>query len=213
MPVNDLILDNVIQKLSVQLRGVLPGEQAHARMRAMPLEELQFRFNHADPPRPGSVLILLQEHEGLITFPLILRPFYDGAHGGQVSFPGGKAEPGEQPEQTALREAAEEIGIDPTAVEVVGRLSDLHVIPSNFMVTPVVAFTRQQPVYRPDPHEVERILTGSLSDLLTTDAVDRRELMVRGHRIDAPCFLLDGEVVWGATAMILSEFRSLLSGL
>ncbi|MFM8348654.1 MAG: NUDIX hydrolase [Bacteroidota bacterium] len=213
MSLNQSSFDQLAESLRRRLGASLPGEAAHSIMRAMPLAELQFRFSHQEPPRPGSVLLLLVEQDGVITFPMILRPSYDGAHGGQVSLPGGKAEDGESPEETALREAAEEIGIDPASVELIGRLSDLHVIPSNFMVTPVVGLIRQLPEYRPDPHEVETLLTARLHDLLSEEAVSRKEIEVRGHRIDAPYFLLDGHVVWGATAMILNEFRSVISGL
>lgn len=213
MPLNQFSLEQLSESLRRRFNEPLPGEEGHAIMRAMPLSELQFRFSHPEPPRPGSVLLLLYEQDGVVTFPLMLRPSYDGAHGGQVSLPGGKSEPGESPETTALREAAEEIGIDPGSVELIGRLSDLHVIPSNFMVTPVVGIIRQLPQYRPDPYEVETLLTARLEDVLKEDAVLRREIEVRGHRIDAPYFLLDGHVVWGATAMILNEFRSVISGL
>jgi len=204
------MLDALLGSLAERLRLPLPGERAHEGMRAMPLSTLRVNFKHDTPPRPGSVLVLLHEHDDGISFPLILRPAYDGTHGGQVSFPGGKAEPGETVEATALREAAEEIGINASQVELVGRLSDVYVVPSNFIVTPVVGIMHGKPQFRPDNHEVERMLTGRLESLLSAEAPSRRELEVRGYRVDAPCFILDGHVVWGATAMILNELRGIM---
>ena len=87
-------------------------------------------------------MILLYEDNGEIKFPLIKRPDYAGTHGGQISLPGGKTEPGEDSIQTALRETHEEIGISGGDVEVLGRLSEFHVIPSNYMITPVVGTIR-----------------------------------------------------------------------
>ena len=134
-----------------------------------------------------------------------------GTHGGQVSFPGGKAEADETSEQTALREGEEEIGVRTTNIEVIGRLTNLFVIPSNFMVTPIVAFQKSKPVFSPDPVEVVRILEGNLDDLVRDDAVQRKEILAAGiYPISAPHFLIDNEIVWGATAMMLNEFRVIL---
>ena len=109
---------------------------------------------------------------------------------------------------TALREAWEEIGVDRSALEVIGRLSDFFVIPSNFLVTPFVAVARQPITLSPDPIEVERILHGSLNALLPDDAVRVRDIMAaRVFPMRAPHFEIEGEVVWGATAMMLNELR------
>jgi len=154
------------------------------------------------------VLILLYPSQDQILFPLIKRPEYPGAYSGQVSLPGGKAEPGEELVDTALREAWEEIGVDRSALEVIGRLSDFFVIPSNFLVTPFVAVARQPITLSPDPIEVERILHGSLNALLPDDAVRVRDIMAaRVFPMRAPHFEIEGEVVWGATAMMLNELR------
>src|SRR6185295_18623464 len=155
------------------------------------------KFEHKVPPKPGAVLLLLYPDNGTIKFPLTKRPEYVGTHGGQISFPGGKAEPGETSEQTALREGEEEIGIDRTQVEVIGRLTDLFVIPSNFMVTPIVAFQKSKSVFKPDPVEVVRILEGNLDDLLRPDSIQRKEILAAGiYPLSAPHFLIDNEIVW-----------------
>lgn len=198
----------LIQNLSLRLTDALPSALAHDALRAIPIGTNLPKFEHKRPPRPGSVLILLYEKDGKIFFPLIKRNEYKGAHSGQVSFPGGKAEPGEDAIQTALREAEEEIGIDRNAVSVVGRLSEFFVIPSNFLVTPVVASTPLLPAFRPDPYEVQRILHADLEDIVRDDAVKTKEILAAGSfRMNAPHFEIEEEIVWGATAMMLNELR------
>jgi 8-oxo-dGTP pyrophosphatase MutT (NUDIX family) len=201
----------LIDRLSIRLKEALPSALAHDPLRAVPVGNVIPKFEHKLPPKPGSVLILLYESDGRILFPLIKRAEYNGAHSGQVSLPGGKAEPNEDAIQTALREAHEEIGIDPSAISVIGRLSDFFVIPSNFLVTPVVAAFRGTPIFTPDPYEVVRILNGAVDSLVREDAVRTKEIIAAGQfRMNAPHFEIENEVVWGATAMMLNEFRFVL---
>lgn len=196
------------EQLAARLKGQLPGSQAHEPLRAVPLGAIKPRFDHATPPKPGSVIILLYERDGLHYFPLTKRPDYLGTHGGQISLPGGKAEPGESLIDTALREAEEEIGIPQQDIEVIGTLSNFFVIPSNFLVTPVVGKLKKPPVFQPDPKEVERVLEGSVEELVREDAVRVREIMAaKVFPMTAPHFQIENEVVWGATAMMLNEFR------
>jgi 8-oxo-dGTP pyrophosphatase MutT (NUDIX family) len=202
---------DLLANLKERLAKPLPGSMAHEQMRAVPTGPLVPRFEHAQPPRPGSVLILLFPDEAGFSFPLIRRPDYGGTHSGQVSLPGGKAEAGEDPVATALREAWEEVGVPQHRVEVVGTLSPFFVIPSNFMVTPVLGFTPARPIFTADTVEVERILFGHLDDLMREDAVREKEILAaRRFPLRAPCFEIDGEVVWGATAMMLNELRVVL---
>lgn len=201
----------LIERLSNRLKLALPSAHAHDPLRAIPVGNELPKFEHKLPPRPGSVLILLYEHEARVWFPLIKRAEYNGAHSGQISLPGGKAEEGEDPVETALREAKEEIGIDPGRVVVIGRLSEFYVVPSNFLVTPVVAYYDGTPEFVPDPHEVVRILHGDVDEIMRDDAIRTREIVAAGrYRMNAPHFEVDNEVVWGATAMMLNEFRFVL---
>lgn len=198
-------------KLASRLKEELPGSIAHEPLRALPIGNVKPKFEHKSPPKPGSVLILLYEENGNWYFPLTKRQDYLGTHSGQISLPGGKAEPGENAIDTALRETEEEIGIRGTHIEVIGTLSDFFVIPSNFMVTPVVAKLNSAPQFKPDPKEVNKILKGSINDLLTDDAIQIREIVVaKTFEMQAPHFWLDNEIVWGATAMMLNEFRMVL---
>lgn len=206
--------NSFIDKLRIALKGPLPGSVAHEPLRATAIGDIKPNFEHRTPPKPGSVLILLYPDDGQIKFPLTKRPEYLGTHSGQISFPGGKAEAGETVEQTALREGEEEVGVDRTAVEIIGRLSDFFVIPSNFIVTPVVGMLHAKPAFTADPIEVVRILEGTLSGLIREDAIAVREITAaRIYALRAPHFLIDGEVVWGATAMMLNELREVVRGL
>jgi 8-oxo-dGTP pyrophosphatase MutT (NUDIX family) len=209
-----MTLSELVPLIKDRIAKGLPGPAAHEPLRAVPSGQLRPKFEHRMPPKPGSVLILLYEEEGVIKFPLTQRPDYLGTHGGQISLPGGKAEPGEDVITTALREGEEEIGVKADEIKVIGQLSEFFVIPSNFMVTPVLGFLEGKPTFVPDPKEVVRILEGRLDYLLMEDAVKTREILAaKMYPMMAPHFEIEGEVVWGATAMMLNEFRSVLRSL
>jgi 8-oxo-dGTP pyrophosphatase MutT (NUDIX family) len=186
----------------------LPGGDAHETFRAHPVGDVKPLFNHSLPPKPGGVIILLYEENGNIKFPLTKRAEYTGAHSGQVSLPGGKSEPGEDVIATALRECEEEIGINRNDVTVIGKLSDFFVMPSNFMVTPVVASLSTSAIFQPDSYEVYKILNADLDEILKDDAMKQKEILAAGrYRMNAPHFEIEGETVWGATAMMINELR------
>lgn len=204
-------LDQLRERLIERLQHPLPGAAAHEPLRATPVGEVFPNFQHKLPPKPGSVLIALYPKDGSIWFPLIKRPEYKGAHSGQVSLPGGKAEAGEGVIDTALREGEEEVGVHRADIDVVGQLSPFFVIPSNFMVTPVVGIMKSEPVFRPDRREVARIMQCDIASLVDAHAVHRKEILAAGQfRMMAPHFEIEQEIVWGATAMILGEFREVL---
>jgi 8-oxo-dGTP pyrophosphatase MutT (NUDIX family) len=204
-------LDELHSKLINRLKLPLPGAGAHDILRAIPVGATIPRFEHKLPPKPGSVLIVLYERASSVFFPLIKRTVYTGAHSGQVSLPGGKAEAGENTVDTALREAEEEIGINRQSVDVIGTLSEFFVIPSNYLVTPVVAIASGPLDFKPDPKEVDHIIEGSLEALLDAGAIRQKEILASGQfRMMAPHFEIENELVWGATAMMLNEFRMIL---
>ncbi len=205
-------LSELVSKLEDRLKLPLPGGEAHEPLRAVPAGTFKPKFEHKTPPKPGAVLILLYEENGLVKFPLTKRPDYLGTHGGQISLPGGKAEQDEGIITTALREAEEEIGIARNTIKVIGQLTDFFVIPSNFIVTPVIGCLRALPIFNPDPREVVRVIEGTIDQLIRHDAVKTTEIMAsKIYPMMAPHFEIDGEVVWGATAMILNELRVLIS--
>jgi 8-oxo-dGTP pyrophosphatase MutT (NUDIX family) len=198
----------LIDQLKLRLQKPLPGSAAHDPLRATPVGSVLPKFEHKIPPKPGSVLILLYPEGGSIKIPLTLRSEYTGAHSGQISLPGGKREPGEDDITNALRESEEEIGLDRTTVEVLGRLTNFFVIPSNYLVTPVVAISRKKPLLVVDHVEAVKILECDLFELIADDAIQTKEIVAaKQFRMMAPHFVVEGEIVWGATAMMLNEFR------
>ena len=149
----------------------LPGEEAQYRMaRATRMKAGEAHLHYPDA-RLSAVLILFYPLNDSIYTVLIQRPTYDGVHSGQVAFPGGKKEPGDVDLiATALREAHEEVGIDPANVEVLGPLTQLYIPPSNFLVTPVVGVSLQQPKLVSDQHEVQEIMETNIA-LLVDDSL------------------------------------------
>jgi len=152
--------------LEHRLQRPLPGRAAQLRMTSLARLHRLLNGSVPDDARLSSVLILLYPDHEAIAFPLMLRPEYRGVHSGQISLPGGKSEETDESiVYTALREAREEIGIDAGQVQVIGRLTEMYIPPSNFLVTPVVGFLPVRPVFRPDPGEVVRILEATLGEL------------------------------------------------
>lgn len=210
---HNMSLDEMAAFLKARLTRPLPGSAAHSVMFPVAARGVRFKYKNKGPQRDGSVLILVYEGDGGLYFPLIKRPTYPGVHSGQVSLPGGKAEPGETPVETALREGEEEIGINSGSVRVVGLLTAFNVAVSGVFVTPVVATYTGRPVFRPDPREVERVLLFPLSRLQQQVDIISREVRSAGSiPLMAPHFEIEEEIVWGATAMVLNEFRMVLQG-
>lgn len=160
-------------------------------------------------PRLGGVLLLLYCAGEALHLVLTKRPDYDGVHGGQVSFPGGRHEPPETLMATALRETQEELGVDPADVELIGEITPLFVVPSNFEVHPFVGrfIGNGRPRFVPDVREVAAVLEVPLRLLMDPATRTLEDVEIRGGlRLSVPCFRVGDYRVWGATAMILSEF-------
>ena len=202
-------------QLTERLKRPLPGSKVQNEMSASPRGKTGINFNFDEDPRESSVLITLFEREGEILFPLIQRPQYTGIHSGQIGLPGGKVEDQDKDrEETALRETEEEIGIDAKDIQILGRLSELYVQASHYNVLPVVGYVPYIPVYNPDPEEVSRVIEGRISELVMDEKRKVKELLIRDkYHVIAPYFDLNHEMVWGATAMILSEFSFILKEL
>lgn len=203
---------NFIAALGYDLKQPLPGRAAQYNMAPMPRPGGEWDDKPRPDARKSSVLLLLYPYEGSIYFPLILRPTYPGVHSGQVGLPGGGFEEGDRDLiDTALREAREEVGIDPAQVNVLGTLSTLYIRPSNNLVLPVVGWTAQRPTFMPDAHEVALLIEASLLEFL--DPANRRTEVweLASRTANVPLFGIQNQVIWGATAMILGEFLALPS--
>jgi 8-oxo-dGTP pyrophosphatase MutT (NUDIX family) len=164
-------------------------------------------------PRPSAVLCALFDEDGQAHVVLTRRSSGLRAHSHQVSFPGGRVDPGETLVSAALREAAEEVGISPSSVEVVGRLSPLRTVVSPAPINPFVGVLPARPHLHPNPEEVERAFTVPLLELPRAD-VHREERWDFPDEPDRPMhfFELIGDTVWGATARMLTELLDLLIG-
>jgi 8-oxo-dGTP pyrophosphatase MutT (NUDIX family) len=158
-------------------------------------------------------LILLYPRGGQWHVPLILRPAHMLDHAGQVSFPGGSIEPGETGRQAALREYTEELGTTADGVQMLGRLSELYLFASNYLIEPWVGAVAEPPHFEPSQREVECVLEMSLAHVL--DPASRGTFLRRQRAISfrAPCFSFESHRIWGATSMMLAELSAVLQDL
>ncbi len=190
------------------IREKLPGALAHQIM--LPTHrDSSFRFPEftQGPVKSAVLLLFYPSDDGIIKFPLIQRSTYNGAHSGQISLPGGKQEENDADLiYTALRETHEEIGVAPGSVEIGGCLTDLYIAVSNFIVTPVIGFAEKKPVFSIDPSEVEAVFETDLSVLFNPSCRKHGTVLAGGkYEIQTPYFEIDNKIIWGATAMMLSE--------
>lgn len=208
--------DSFIQNIRERLAGELPGREAQYRMAfAHRVEELKNRLNPPDHAKTACVLLSLWQEGDQWHTALIRRTENPrDRHSGQISFPGGRHDEGDESfAHTALREAQEEIGIDPGQVDILGRLTDLYIPVSNFSVFPFVGFLSQAPRFELQPGEVEQVFSPSLGHFQDPAVRTTADVMVGGlmQVKEVPCFMLEGRPIWGATAMILSEFLALIA--
>jgi 8-oxo-dGTP pyrophosphatase MutT (NUDIX family) len=200
-------------QIKKRLNRPLPGPKAHALM------EASARFTGSIMPDPAdarssSVLMLFYRYNGRWFMPFIQRSVYDGAHSGQISFPGGKCEEGDTDHLfTALRETHEEIGVLPRHIMHLGALTPLYIPNSNFYVYPQVGWMEEPPVFVPDPLEVDEIIEVSIDRLLDPGQIKWFTRNINQTEISAPYFDADGKAIWGATAMMLSEMLEVLRSL
>ncbi len=200
----------LIKGLERALKEPLPGREGQVLMAPKPIEEERFDLYNMENARKGAVLFLIYPGESGVKVPFIKRQVYHGVHSGQVALPGGKMDPGDiDLKFTAIRETEEEIGIGRKEIEILGTLSDLYISPSNFSVRPFVGFINKSPLFKPDPREVERVIVCDFEHLID-ETIKKEKVLETSHgiKIDAPYFEIENEMVWGATAMILSEFLS-----
>jgi 8-oxo-dGTP pyrophosphatase MutT (NUDIX family) len=193
-------------KKALNLRD-FDGVAAHLKM--APVPRLNRRpTDKSGQARLGGVLLLLYCDQGELYLILTRRRDDLQSHAGQVSFPGGRRESTETLEATALRETHEEIGVRPEAVTILGQLTPLYIFPSDFEVHPYVAWYNdgKRPVFSPSDEEVAEIIEAPVSHLLDPNSRGEEMWNIRGYDLMVPFFEVAGHKVWGATAMMLSEF-------
>ncbi|MCM4156581.1 CoA pyrophosphatase [Gramella sp. AN32] len=204
-----------LKQISKLKKMPLPGVEAQAKLAPlMRLEELSnINMEELNPQEAGVMAVFYPNFNGDTFLVLILRKTYQGVHSNQVGFPGGRVEPGDRDlEATALRETQEEVGIPVEAIEVIKKMTRLYIPPSNFWVQPYVGILQKTPVLIAQDTEVEKILEVDLEDFLQEKNVVSHKLNTSyAQNIDVPAYLLNEQIVWGATAMMLAEIREMLA--
>jgi 8-oxo-dGTP pyrophosphatase MutT (NUDIX family) len=202
-----------IEKLRRKLTDTLPGLESHIKMAPEHRADELFNVNKDDfNPRLSAVLIILFHEDEKLKIVFIRRSEYVGIHSGQIAFPGGRYEKyDEDLRTTALREVEEEIGIKADAVQILGHLTDLYIPPSNFMVRAYIGYLNEKPVFDIDDREVQEVLVLDFEHFKHPDVIKVREFKTHNSNrlTNAPYFDVEGAVIWGATAMILTELLDL----
>jgi len=198
--------------LKEELGKTLPGKDVQYQMASSRRVKEIPNLSEIKDYRESAVCILLYQDNDKIFFPLIEREVYEGVHSGQIALPGGKKDASD-PDliHTALRELHEEVGVANNQLEVIGTLTQVYIPPSNFLVQPVIAISRDLPDFILNQREVQSIIPFSLHELLNDELVKETHIeLEKGLKIKTPYFDVRGRILWGATAMILNELKHVL---
>lgn len=197
-------------ELRRKLEAPLPGETAHRNLAPDFRPFPQWDEILASNPRWSAVMLLLYPQFGKTHLCLTKRASYEGVHSDQISFPGGKVEPEDKSlAATALRETQEEVGIPSSEIKLLGELSRIYIPPSHFAVQPFVGMLDYEPEFTIQEREATEIISLPLGEFLQQKP-ENRLVNVRSNQVKVPSFLTGGHICWGATAIILSEFRAVL---
>ena len=200
-----------ISYLGERLQLALPG--LDAQLRLVPANRINEFKGIKSPPnaKQSSVLVLFYPYQNDIGILLIKRAKDQSVHSRQISFPGGKKEDTDTDlKETALRETFEEVGIATEKVTIIGSLSKLYIPPSNFDVYPHVGYINYDPVLNTNS-EVEKVLKVKLSELTDPNLLIEKSVKGRdGQQHEVPCYFIQNEIIWGATAMMLSELIAII---
>ncbi|MFH6972502.1 NUDIX hydrolase [Flavobacterium petrolei] len=191
----------------------LPAFEAHIKMAPLErLESLKNIYLENKNPRIAAVMMLFYPKNERTHLVLIVRKTYEGVHSAQIAFPGGKYElDDDNYAETALRETHEEVGIHPDKIEILKPFTELYIPPSNFMVHPFLGISIEELVFVPEPSEVAEIIELPLSVFLSDSIVVDTNLSTSyADNINVPAFKIENHIVWGATAMMLSELKEVL---
>ncbi|MEO5675797.1 MAG: CoA pyrophosphatase [Chitinophagales bacterium] len=201
-----------IQKLENQLKLELPGENAQWRMAPVQRKALMENYYAGlTDPKKSAVLICLYPYQDSVFTLLTLRPAEFGIHSDQISFPGGKYEVSDlNLEATAFRETKEELGIDGNLLSIIGMLTPVYIPVSNFIVFPFIASADKRPDFILNEMEVKQVIETDLTVFLDDSIKSISYFLSPGRSIEAPYYGVKQQKIWGATAMILSEFEEIL---
>lgn len=199
--------------LKQQLEAELPGEAAHVRMAPISRSLSSIARAKAEVYRESAVAIILFEDAGEQRIVLIQRQQYEGRHGGQVSFPGGKKDEEDRGLlETAIRESYEEIGVMLRKEEFIGKLTPVFIPVSSFHVEAHVFYLERKPEFRKDEREVEAVFTIRIEELLDDTRILHTDIPLGNnmHLRNVPYFALENKIIWGATALMLNELKEVL---
>jgi 8-oxo-dGTP pyrophosphatase MutT (NUDIX family) len=192
----------------------LPGESAHLEMAPeMRIAELKAMAKRpADYRRAGVMALFYPGRDGVVRLLFILRNSYPGIHSAQIAFPGGQFEKADQDlQQTALRETEEEVGVPANEIQLIRAMSQVYIPPSRFEVSPFIGLLPHSPDFRKQDSEVAALIEVPLLAVMSDANLVTRQLTTSYAReITVPAFHLEGHIIWGATAMMLNEVKSLL---
>ena len=192
---------------------VLPASESHYKMAPQErIDILNVSKMENKNPKIAAVMMLFYPKNGKTHLVLIVRNSYEGVHSAQIAFPGGKYEIDDLNfENTALRETYEEIGISPDFMEIIKPFTQLFIPPSNFMVHPFMGICKEEITFMPDENEVSKIIELPLSDFLDDTLIVTVNMSTSyGINCVVPAFKIEEHIVWGATAMMLSELKDVL---
>ena len=199
----------LIIKLTKMMNKKLPGKSSHEEMMVRPKQ----KFLKKKDPFSAAVLILLYPLGNNWYFYLTKRTKTVEHHKGQISLPGGMLEKGESSQRGAIRETYEELGIKPQGINIIGALTPFYIPVSGFNVFPFVGWVAKRPKLEIQSKEVSKVFTPSVSSLMRPQNKKIKRSTMLGQKVEIPFFDLKNEMVWGATSMILSEFKSILEGI
>lgn len=205
-----MLFTEFIEYVPKIVKQQLPAISAHAKMAPVGrLPTLAPEYYKNNNPKRSAVMMLFYPKNEMAHLILIKRNTYPGVHSSQISFPGGKAEPEDADlAATAIRETFEEVGVVPSAIDVVMPFSEIYIPPSNFLVAPFLGIALNEPDFKPNPDEVEALIHLPLDVFLDDSIVIDAEIQTSySQKIMVPAFKVDEHIVWGATAMILSELK------
>ena len=199
----------LIIKLTKMMKKELPGKSSHEEMMVRPKQ----KFMKTKNPISAAVLILLYPLGNNWYFYLTKRTKTVEHHKGQISLPGGMLEKGESSQEAAIRETYEELGIKPQSINIIGPLTPFYIPISGFNVFPFVGWIAKCPTLEIQSKEVSKVFAPSVPSLISPQSKKIKKFTMLGQKVEIPYFSLNNEIVWGATSMILSEFKSIVEGI
>ena len=213
----------MIKNIKKNLKSKLPGIDSWNRMAVKPINgkniinnkivkyENFLSENKINEMKKAAVLVCFFKRKGEYYLPLIRRPMHEKNHPGQIALPGGAMEENETLENTALREAFEEVGIVPDNVEILGKMTPLPVPVSKYVITPFIGITENEPKWNINELEVDELIILKFKDLIDSNNGYYEDWNLNGNMLRVPIFKIMNKDIWGATAAVLSELIDLSS--